>query len=117
MTDYYQIAKTKNIINQVFGIELNDNLYYQDGRISLAIQSNDEFDKIKSREFPDGFLFFSHFIEVESSELLSYIIISLIADLMTKLWKMDIPAVCACDFEDKLPNSGGYNSKVIPWPH
>jgi hypothetical protein len=42
--------------------------------------------------------------------------IALVNKILTWLWSQKIPAVAASDYEDQLPNNGGYKSPLIPWP-
>ncbi|GAA1615502.1 hypothetical protein [Actinoplanes couchii] len=47
-------------------------------------------------------------VELESTDLGDRSsIVDLTAQTVTRLWKSDLPAVAACDFEDRLPWSGG----------
>ena len=82
----------------------------------LSVYVNDEFDTNGQVNFPDGFLYFKFIIDVgfnPNSE------ISKCADEISKilrwLWGIGMPSVASCDYEDLLPENGGYNSKVIPW--
>jgi hypothetical protein len=74
----------------------------------LYIDRNDEHDEARAREFPDGFLYFCYTIEAGPQPL--------VARLLRLLWDAGIPAVAACDYEDELPEAGGYKSRGIPWP-
>jgi hypothetical protein len=74
----------------------------------LYVDRSDEHDPERAREFPDGFLFFRYVIEAGPQEL--------VARLLPLLWENGIPAVAASDYEDELPERGGYKSRAIPWP-
>ena len=41
---------------------------------------------------------------------------TLVERLLPLLWERGIPAVAACDYEDELPEKGGYKSRAVPWP-
>ena len=74
----------------------------------LHVDRSHDRDPIRAREFPDGFLYFSSLIEAGPQEL--------VARLLPALWKRGIPAVASCDYEDELPERGGYKSRAVPWP-
>src|SRR3954464_9696066 len=77
------------------------------GGRSDARRSHDR-DAIRAREFPDGWLFFRHNVEVERR--------AHVAPLLRLLWGNGIPAVAACDYEEELPEGGGSKSRNVPWP-
>lgn len=82
----------------------------------LITYKNYDF-KAKYPDFPDGFLYFSHRIEVFPNKLVSLENqIKLVSIILQSLWDKGIPAVASCDYENKLPFSGGYNQPQLPWP-
>lgn len=85
--------------------------------LDWSVIKNDDFDQEKSIQFPDGFLFFPYMIELDSVESFGEeIYIESIAILLSRLWGKGMPAVISADFEDKLPEKGGYKSRNIPFP-
>jgi len=80
----------------------------------ISLCENDEFSIPKSKDYPDGFLYFRYFLEIESTTE-DEEFKSAIAKFLSFLWKKNIPAIAACDFEDELPEKGGYKSLNIPW--
>ncbi|MFD6951039.1 MULTISPECIES: hypothetical protein [unclassified Nocardiopsis] len=58
--------------------------------------------------FDEDFLFWPVLIEIEAEDD-SFLpgMIVLVTDLLHSLWRAGAPAVAACDFEDRLPWSGG----------
>ena len=83
---------------------------------SYDLMKNESYDTHAKSEFPDGFTFFPYTIEIEpEGEKDSKLYIEEIGNLLTKLWKNAIPAVAACDFENELPENGGYKSRNVPW--
>jgi hypothetical protein len=89
-----------------------------DGRwISTAwgnfhVVRNVAFDDDRRDAEQDGFLYFRYFLDIEpSAEVDQNGYITQIGTLLASLWHSGIPAVAACDFEDKLPSKGGYNPK------
>jgi hypothetical protein len=81
----------------------------------LSLFKNDDFKACEGKKFPDGFLYFSFFLEINSIAEKNLFIES-IGNLLKTLWEGNFPAVAACDFEKALPCNGGYGSEEIPWP-
>lgn len=80
------------------------------------MQRNDEFDEDEQTEFPDVFLYFKYIVYVEFSDknTLKYCVDET-AKLLRWLWDEKWGAVASCDYEDLLPEKGGYKSKNVPW--
>ncbi|MNH38473.1 hypothetical protein D3C79_995090 [compost metagenome] len=71
---------------------------------------NDDFNDIRRKEILDGFLFSRYLVEMEPNENVDgEAYIAMISILLEGLWSAGYKAVAACDFEDRLPNKGGYN--------
>lgn len=81
--------------------------------VELYVDDNDETDATRRAEFPDGFLYFSHVVEVYADATPA---IALTRKLLERLWAAGRPAVASCDYEDELPHRGGYRSRDVPWP-
>lgn len=83
----------------------------------IDVVENADFDDAQRTVFPDGFVYFRHLIEVyavpQQAGLDEDV---LVTTLLNKLWSADMPAIAACDFEEKLPHKGGYKSPRVPWP-
>ncbi|MGK0552605.1 hypothetical protein ACSFB8_11065 [Enterococcus faecalis] len=80
---------------------------------TIDISKNKEFDEEKSKEFPDGFLYFPYFLDIDSTkntEKKRYI--KMVGDLMLYLWDKKCQIVVSSDFEEDLPNKGGYNQPI-----
>ena len=100
---FYVNEKNKNILKAIIS------------KLNLK-NKDDEYDDNKAREFPDGFLYFSNFIEYLKDEAqYSNDDIYNFKLILKTLWNSGIPAIASCDFEEKLPKTGGYKSKDIPW--
>lgn len=72
--------------------------------LDLNIEENNSFDQLKRFS---SFIYFKYIIEIEPAGFLSpedYI--ESVSNLLEWLWQMKIPAVAACDFEEKLPKNG-----------
>jgi len=83
---------------------------------AIDIVKNNDFDKSKRKEFPDGFLYFPFLVEYYSSDsIVKASDIHNTGIILTELWKNNVPAVASCDYENILPEKGGYKSKNIPW--
>lgn len=86
------------------------------GTFELDIMKNVEYDNEKSKEFPDGFLYFKYTVEYYKNEnTVDEYDIQNSESILKILWENDIPAIIICNFEDKLSEKGGYKSKNIPW--
>lgn len=80
---------------------------------TIDILRNKEFSEEKTKEFPDGFLYFPYFLDIEGTENTEreeYI--KLIGDLILYLWDKKCQLVASSDFEEDLPNKGGYNQPI-----
>lgn len=82
---------------------------------NIDILKNPERDDVKGKIFPDGFLFFPYIVEIYSNQSVDDGYISKIKKILLGFWHSGYPAVIACDFEEKLPEKGGYKSKNTPW--
>ncbi|MTG99212.1 hypothetical protein NWE55_11120 [Myroides albus] len=79
----------------------------------LLIELNSDRDSVKKQIFPDGFLYFTIVLAYykETDYSLDDIYNSTL--LLEKYWSNNICAIACCDFEDKLPEKGGYKSEAI----
>ncbi|TGV05244.1 1,4-dihydroxy-6-naphthoate synthase [Mesorhizobium sp. M00.F.Ca.ET.186.01.1.1] len=78
----------------------------------IYVNQNDDFDETLRGKNGDGFLHARYFLDIEPSlnvEQTEYI--ACVARLLEGLWKRGCQAVAACDFEEELPNHGGYKAK------
>ncbi len=75
------------------------------------IDKNDEADKVRAADFPDGFLYFNYSMELcfRGNR------VKLTNDILDVLWSNRIPAVATCDYEDELHKGGGYKNSDVPW--
>jgi hypothetical protein len=109
----------KIFVNTASKIDLETlikNLNFQnDHSFEVDIVKNSDFNASKSKEFPDGFLFFPLLVEYYSGGKSETADISNTTVILEELWRNNIPAVASCDYEDKLPENGGYKCKNIPW--
>lgn len=111
---------TDSWLNQIAALlnaDVSDQHHVEKKGFSLEIRNNKDHDSLKSSVFPDGFLYFSHVIELEAEESIGNA--DLIADeintILKEIWNAGIPAVASCPFEILLLESGGYKSKNTPW--
>jgi hypothetical protein len=82
----------------------------------IEVRRNKEADKDRARALPDGFLYFSYALELYPfSHTPHDDRVMLVASILNILWAQDLPAVATCDYEDELPNAGGYNVYPAPW--
>ena len=83
--------------------------------VEMALYRNDEYDTQRRVRFPDGFLYFRYYIDAYLPGKAAEQQAQIIAALLRSIWEYDIPAVAASQFEDLLPERGGYRSRAIPW--
>jgi hypothetical protein len=75
----------------------------------LDIMKNEDFDETLRKTFPDGFLHFRYYVDIESLPGQQRAAqIALVANLLEHLWSLGFQAVAACDYEEQLPRRGGY---------
>jgi len=86
------------------------------GESLLSVRLNDDFNKKKEIDFPDGFLFFKILVEIEIYDQNLNEIKLVIKEILHLIWSKKYAAVAACSFEHDLPYSGGYKQKELPWP-
>jgi hypothetical protein len=89
-----------------------DTFNIHDNEIDVIM--NGEYNEATAQQFPDGFLAFMYYIEIEGRNETQQQ--KLVTQILSSLWKRNIPAIAACDYEHKLPQHGGYNSHLVPWP-
>ncbi len=107
----YSVENLFSILTDTFGPVQQEHSLFRFADAELCIRRNDEADAQKAAEFPDGFLYFSHTMEVypEGDP------VDVTNRILAAFWKAGIPAVCACDDEELLTEKGGYRSQNIPW--
>lgn len=112
MTEQELMGELCNLING----EFSGSSFILTDNYELFIQGNDEFDEYAQKDFPDGFLYFRYilYIEFKEGNMQSYCV-GEVASMLNWLWGKGLPAVASCDYEDLLPEGGGYKSKNIPW--
>src|ERR1700687_2877166 len=77
----------------------------------MEVRRNQHANLELAQQFPDGFLHFRCVIEIYfSPDCLAEERIALASKVLEVLWSLSLPAVAACDFEDKLPRGGGYKN-------
>lgn len=80
----------------------------------IYVSKNKDFNEIQRHDYPDGFLFYHYFLDIDviESKAIEKLDHSLykntIAKLLENLWNRNYLAIAACDFEDELPRKGGY---------
>ena len=87
---------------------LND---YTFAEFDLYIDDNDDADKEKATDFPDGFLYFNYAMEL----CFRCDKVKMTNDILDAFWSNFIPAVAACDYENELQKCGGYKNSDVPW--
>ncbi|RYY36004.1 MAG: hypothetical protein EOP46_07990 [Sphingobacteriaceae bacterium] len=111
-----EIESWINLIAELIAAEVIDSKYVDKSGFLLEIRRNEDYDKQKAKEFPDGFLYFPFCIEIEIDELIiSPSTISDINKILKKLWDNKKAAVTSSPFEQLLSKSGGYKNRETPW--
>lgn len=103
------IGELAKDISEFFDLSLDKFLSIESEYFTVDILKNKEFDEEKSKDIPNGFLYFPYFLDIDSTEKTEkekYI--KMIGDLMLHLWDNKCQLVASSDFEELLPNKGGY---------
>lgn len=97
--------------------KLVNSRYIETNGYSIEVRPNADFNDDKQLIFPDGFLFFPLSIEIDMiDEITREVAAKKVGEILDFLWKSGYAAIASCDFENLLPENGGYKSKNIPWP-
>ena len=85
-----------------------------------VVMNNPCFNIEQAREFDGVFFYYKYYFEVEpivevTDENLAAIKQEL-SEMLVAIWKQNIPAIVSADFEDELPEKGGYMSPNVPIP-
>ena len=96
--------------------DLIDNTYVEKKGYSVEVRPNEEYDEKKEKIFPDGFLYFPYSVEIDIHDDVDKVCAAEeMSEILRFLWRNGYTAIASCDFEDLLPENGGYKSKNIPW--
>ncbi|ADU75661.1 hypothetical protein M972_112761 [Acetivibrio thermocellus AD2] len=76
----------------------------------IDINKNEDFDDEKRKLEVDGFIYSRYYLDIEPKEDIGQQeYISHIGNLLRSLWSSGLKSVAACDFEEELPQKGGYS--------
>jgi len=105
-------------LSQLLDVPISNKIYIESDLYFLSLRNNEEHDVKKEKEFPNGFIYFKYFIEMDfEDEMDISSIVQLINQVLSFLWKNGYAAVTSCDFEELLLENGGYNRAELPWPN
>ncbi|HTM98933.1 MAG TPA: hypothetical protein VL088_09335 [Pedobacter sp.] len=107
----------RNKLGTLIGSDKIEVSFIEKDFYELSIYNNDDFNSDRQKDFPDGFLYFKFIVEVgfnNNCEVDNAV--PVVSKILNGLWDMGMPSVASCDYENLLPENGGYNSPVIPWP-
>ena len=109
---------TDQLVNEIADIVNAKNVFrgfVDTDTIAISVTENSDYNTELQRQFPDGFLHFKFKIDLEAERDYEVHLIDVTNSILKWIWQKNCPAVAAADFENKLTNSGGYNSKAVPW--
>ena len=88
------------------------------GGISISVMRNDDYDETKITDINDGFLSYRYTFEIgqDTTEPNQKIFSQVPGKMLTYFWDNNIPAVACYEFEEDLPERGGYLSPNVPRP-
>jgi hypothetical protein len=96
--------------------ELANDAYIEKNGFSIDVRRNQDYDEKKGKYFRDGFLYFPFCIKIDILDGISKIEAAQEVSIILKfLWEKNHTAIASCDFEELLPESGGYKRKSSPW--
>lgn len=106
-----------NFLSNIFEIPISGGMYVENENFSISVDSNDEYDSVTEKNFPDGFLYFKlligiDFVDNNNAELA----IEVTGRILKYLWINNYSAVASCSYEEDLIEKGGYNNRNVPWP-
>ena len=79
--------------------------------LQVDLVVNEDFDETKRMQGEDQFLFYRYYLDIEPNEdVPRERYVESVGNLLEGLWRSVCKAVAACDFEGKLPRSGGYKT-------
>lgn len=83
----------------------------------LSVLKNDDFDEQIRKDEENGFLYYRYLLEIEPTEEFGKEnAVEFVGKILDYLWSQGCPAVASCDYEELLPNNGGYKSPNVPKP-
>jgi hypothetical protein len=87
------------------------------GEGEVEVRGNSDSDPGRATQFPDGFLFFRYRVELcVPAKAATEEQIAAVSVMLNALWSQGIVAIAVCDYEDDLPQKGGYKDRSLPWP-
>ena len=121
---YIHYPGNEDDLLKLIAILVNGNIhkhYVNTELLEFDLWQNSFADSESCKNTQDGFLYHSYYIDVFTSIKESQVdrsnVIIVLSHLISELWKLNIPAVVAGDFEEELPEQGGGLSPNVPRPH
>jgi hypothetical protein len=105
-----------NFLSDILKIPISHGRYIEDENFSISVDTNDEYNHEKEKDFPDGFLYFKLLIGIDFKETVDTEFASEVTGKILKyFWTSNYPAVASCTYEEMLIEKGGYNNTNVPW--
>lgn len=81
--------------------------------VEIELRENESFDPKLCKEATNRFLYFPYYIEIDAfPEQTQENQINLVSKILEYFWSSGFEVVASCDYEEQLPNSGGYKQQV-----
>ncbi|KKD39168.1 hypothetical protein [Limnoraphis robusta] len=81
--------------------------------VEIELRDNESFEQKLCKEATNRFLYFPYYIEVDPfPEQTQENQIDLVSKILEYSWSSGFEVVASCDYEEQLPNSGGYKQKL-----
>ncbi|WDZ88847.1 hypothetical protein [Nocardiopsis sp. HUAS JQ3] len=99
------VTSVRNIVSATFDVSFDEDIIkISDSRVEVIRNEDSDGDGT----FNEDFLYWPALVEFELEDhSLLPSLVSQVSLLLSTLWEASLPAVAACDFEERLPWSGG----------
>jgi len=107
------VDQIANKISDLLDFKLDKHSSIESDVFTIDFFNNKEFNENKAIEFPDGFIHFPHFLDIDIvDEEREREYKEVVRKIMLYLWSEGCQLVASSDFEDELPHNGGYKQSI-----